>query len=300
MTLASPASLRHPRYPLGVCFCLLAGVCLSTGGLIVRHIEAADGWQILFFRAVGYVAALIAFLLLRYRGRVVRPFLAIGRPGLVIATALGLGFICYLFALLLTKVANTVFIVSSGPFFAAVLGWLVLREQVPPRAWIAIGFALVGIAIMFGDGLVAGHWLGDLIALGAAITFAVMLVTVRFAGERDMVPATCLAGVLVGAVALAMAPDLAVSLRDCLLSLLLGVFQVGAGFLLVTLGTRYVPAAEAALLTLSEAVLAPLWVWLAFAESPSRASLIGGLIVLAAVAGHAISGLGRPRNRSDL
>ena len=293
MTLESPPLRRHPRYPLGVALCLLAGVCLSTGGFIVRHIEDAGGWQILFFRAVGYVAALFLFLLFHYRGRVARPFADVGAPGLVIALSLGLGFACYLFAILMTTVANTVFIVSSSPFFAAVLAWLILGEQVSRRAWAAIACALAGMAIMFGDGLVAGHWLGDLVALGAAVTFAIMLVAIRFAGERDMVPATCLAGLVVGLISYLMAPDLEISLRDAGLSLLLGAFQVGAGFLLVTLGTRYVPAAEAALLTLSEAVLAPLWVWLAFAESPSGTSLLGGLIVLAAVAAHAVTGLAK-------
>ena len=299
MTASTTATGRHARYPLGVGLCLLAGVCLSSGGLIVRHIEAADGWQILFFRAIGYVATLLVFLLLRYRGRVARPFLAIGWPGLVIALSLGVGFACYLFGLLLTTVANTVFIVSSGPFFAALLGWLLLREPVSPRAWIAIACALAGIGLIVGDGLALGHWLGDLVALAAPITFAIMLVAIRFAGQRDMVPATCLAGVVVGLIAFVMAPDLVLSQRDLLLSLLLGVFQVGAGFLLITLGTRYVPAAEAALLSLSEVILAPLWVWLAFGESPSGLSLIGGTIVVAAVAGLAISGLSPARNLRD-
>ncbi len=292
---STTVTLRHARYPLGVGLCLLAGVCLSTGGLIVRHIESADGWQILFFRAIGYVAMLLVFLLLRYRGRIVRPFLAIGWPGVVIAVSLGGGFVCYLFGLLLTTVANTVFIVSSGPFFAALLGWLLLRERVSRLAWIAIAFALLGIAIMFADGLAVGHWLGDLVALGAPVTFAVMLVAIRHAGERDMVPATCLAGIVVGLIALAMAPDLDLTLNDTLLSLLLGIFQVGAGFLLITLGTRYVPAAEAALLSLSEAILAPLWVWLAFGESPTGLSLFGGIIVLSAVVGQALAGLNKPQ-----
>jgi len=118
------------HYMRGAVLVLCGGLCLSSGGLIVRYIEAADGWQILFYRAISFAVTVLVFLLIRYRGGALRHFLGIGWPGAVAALALGFGFIFYLFGILLTNVANVVFIISAGPFLAALLAWLLLREPV--------------------------------------------------------------------------------------------------------------------------------------------------------------------------
>ena len=204
---------------------VLAGICLSSGGLIVRHIEAANGWQVLFFRSVAFVLTVLLFLAVRYRGRLVAPFRTIGWQGVAASLCLGLGFICFLWGLLLTTVANVSFIISTGPVFAAVLAWVILGERVRPITWVAIGLALFGVGIMFADGLVAGRLLGNLVALGAPITFAVMVVILRRAEHIDMVPATCLAGVVAGLIAWPQVSDFQISTNDLILSLLLGAFS---------------------------------------------------------------------------
>ncbi len=66
---------------------------------------------------------------------------------------------------------------------------------------------------------------------------------------------------------------------------LFGVLQNGLGLILMVLGSRYVTAAETALYGALDAPLAPLWVWLALAETPSLQTLLGGGIVLGAVTG---------------
>ncbi len=291
MPAPADRGLRGPMYPWGVAMAAGGGVCLSVGGLILRHIEGADGWQILFYRSVAFSLTLLAFLAIRYRGRLVAPFLAIGWRGLAVAVMLGLGFTCYLYAILLTTVANVVFIISAAPFFAALLGWLVLRERVGAVTWAAITATVFGIGLMFADGLATGGLIGNIVALGVPATFAVMVVLLRGAGTVDMVPATCLAGVVAGAIAALLADGFAVSAHDFWLSMLLGSVQVGLGFLLLTVGTRYVPAAEVALLSLTETVLAPIWVWLFVDELPSALTLAGGVVVLAAVTVRAVIGL---------
>jgi DME family drug/metabolite transporter len=210
-----------------------------------------------------------------------------------VALSLGLGFASYLFGLLLTTVANVVFTVSAGSIFTALLAWAVLGERVPLATWGVISAALAGIAVMFADSLAAGLWLGNLVALGTPLLFAVTVVALRRSKDLDMLPATCLAGVVAAALALILAPDLDLSLRDIGLSILLGVAQVGAGFTLITLGARYVPAAQVALLALTEVVLAPLWVWIFVGETPSAPSLVGGCIVFGAVVTQALIGLRR-------
>lgn len=269
------------------------GVCLSTGGLILRHIETADGWQILTVRSLAFALTLLAYLLWRYRGALRQPFSAIGREGLLLVPALGMGFVCYLFGLVLTSVANVVFIVSSSPFFAAVIGWLLLRERVGASTWLAIAVALLGVGIMVAGGLSAGGLLGMLVASGAPISFAFLVVAQRRRPHVDLVPAVMLAGLFAGLLSAGLAGDFDLSLRDAALSALMGVGQIGFGFLLITLGARWLPPAQTALLTLSEAILAPLWVWLFLAEEPALATLLGGALILAAVAGQALWALSR-------
>ena len=262
---------------------------LSLSGVTLRHIESASGWQILFYRSLTFFVVVTLYLVFRYRTRVVRAFVRTGRPGLVVAVSLGLGSACYVFALLLTTVANALFIISSAPFVTAVLGWIVLRERVRPLTWLTMTIALAGIAIMFVNGIQSGRLLGNIVALGPAVSFAIMLVTLRFAGDRDMIPAICLAGFVGAALGFSMADTLVLSRHDLALCLFLGIFQYTGGFVLITLGARYLPAAEVALLSLAETVLAPVWVWLGVGEVPTVLTLAGGAIVLSAVVAQAVT-----------
>jgi len=289
------STAKDSTYRRGVWMVLCAGICLSTGGLIVRHIETADGWQIVFYRATFFVVTLLIFLAVRYRGRVVQPFKRIGVNGLSVAMFLGLGSICYLFAILLTTVANAVFIISAAPFFTAAAAWLLLGERVRTVTWFFMATALAGIGLMFVDGFVTGRWLGNVLALGVVASFVGMLVVIRQSKAIDMVPATCLGGVVAGIISAFMVDTFWISRHDLILCILLGSAQFGAGFILITMGTRLVPAAEVALLSLTETVLAPIWVWLFVYEVPSVFTLIGGAIVLAAVVGQAVGGMRKQR-----
>jgi len=283
------------RYPLGVALILAGGTCLSLSGILIRNLETADGWQIVFYRAVFFLATVLAFIAVRYRGRVIEPFLAIGWNGLVVAVCLGLGSLCYLFAMLLTTVANVVFIVSATPFFTAIVAWLALGERVHPGTWAAMAAALGGVSLMVADGLVAGRLAGNVIAFGTVISYVGMLVTLRRSTHLDMVPAIFLAGLIAAAVSAALVGRFAVSAHDLPLLVLLGSVQFAGGFILITLGSRYVPAAQIALLSLTETVLAPLWVWLGVDEVPSPLTLAGGTVVLLAVVAQALAGMRRER-----
>lgn len=284
---------RDTRYALGVVLAMLGGACLSLSGILVRSMQVADGWQIMFYRSVSFFATVLVFILVRYRGRILSPFRAVGRGGLVVALCMGLGSACYLFSILLTTVANAVFIISAAPFFTALLAWAVLGERVRGSTWASMSAALAGVGLMFADGITGGGLLGDVVALGVVLSFAVMLVVLRRANTVDMVPATGLGGIVAALIGAAMAPSLALPVHDLALCLTMGVVQLGGGFILITVGARYVPAAEVALLTLTETILAPLWVWIGVNETPSALSLAGGGIVLAAVAAQAIAGARR-------
>lgn len=288
MTIGNPSRDDAGR-AAGIGFMLMAAVCFSTGGLITRHVEAADGWQVMFYRAVGMVATLTLVLLVKERGRVVAPFKAIGRGGLAVAAVIAVSMVSYVFAMLLTSVANAQFVMSSAPFFAALLGLLVLREPVHRTTWLAIMVAIVGMGVMFADGFAAGPPVGLFVALLAGSTYGLLVVMLRQLRALDMLPALIVAGLFAGAASALMAEDLAVSANDMLAGLFMGVVQTATGFACVMLATRRIPAAEAGLLLLADTILGPIWVWLFVNEVPAPIALVGGLIVLAAVLLQAIA-----------
>jgi len=289
---------RHNHYVLGVCLVLVSGVILSTLGVGIRQIEDASGWQILFYRSFSFILTLLLIVLVRYRSDFFRAFHRIGRRGFLVGIFLASSSMLYVFSMLNTTVANAVFMVSTTPFVAAALGWLMLKERVGRSTWIAMTVALAGIALMLADGFVGGGLVGVVLAAGVAITTAFMLVTIRGSQEIDMIPALVVAGVITASLSAFMADDFRISDHDLLWTSLLGAGQYACGFALLTAGLRYVPVAQVALLTLTETVLAPVWAWWGAAEIPSMLTLIGGIVVLGAAGSRAWAGLRDQRTES--
>lgn len=291
---ALPAAAgRDPRYARGVLYVMVAGCFWSLAGILIRNIEAADEWQILFVRSAAVFVSLLLVLLFRYRGDLVTPFRQAGVAGLIGGTCLGVAFSAYIFALTGTTVANAVFILSAGPILTAVLAWILLGERVRRATWIATFGAMLGIAVMVVDGINAGALFGNLMALCAVSGFAAFAVALRWGGDVDMLPAACIAGLVGMVFGALMVTDFDLSLRDTTLAATMGVVQIAIGMLFFTAGARHVPAAELALLSLTEVVLAPIWVWIGVGEVPRLLTLVGGGIVLVAIVGRALSGLRR-------
>ena len=279
------------RYGFGVTLVIVGGLFLSTSGILLRNIEAADGWQILFYRGFAFSTTLFLLLLLRYRTGIGAAFQAIGRPGLLAALVLGLGSICYIYAILWTTVANAVFIIGSAPLATAFVGWLVLGEKTSRFGIVAMLVSLCGIGLMFADGLLEGRWLGNVAAFGVVASFVVFLMIIRGRRGVDMLPATCLSGVVMGGVALLFVDSLLLTPRDLAITITMGCLQFGVGFWCFTVASRYIMASEVALFSLSESILAPIWVWIGVGERPSLLTLAGSAVVLVSVSAYCVSGI---------
>ncbi len=288
-------SSTNINYRSGVLLVLAAGICWSSMGLGIRHIEVANVWQILFFRSLALTPLLLLVLTLRARGN---PFPIIQRAGLagvVGGISLVFAFSGGILAIQTTSVANAMFLFAAAPIFAAVLGWLVLKEHVRNATWISMMVALVGIVIMVWEGISIGRIIGNVAALISALGFAVFTISLRWKKLDDMLPTVFLAGlfaiIIAGALCQIKGYGLDVPKRDICIALALGVFQVGAGLILYTLGSKAVPSAELALLSMTEVVFGPLWVWLFLGETAGGYTLLGGMILLIAIASNALSGL---------
>jgi drug/metabolite transporter (DMT)-like permease len=287
--MAFPSSRRD-----GVLLMVAAGLCWSTGGIFVRNVASTDGWEIVFWRSLFMVAFLFSVLVAWHRGAVWSKIRAVGAAGVLAGALLAATFFFFILSLMRNTAANTFVLMSTGPFFAALFGWVFLRERVPPRTWMAIGVALVGATLMFADGLDAGRTLGNLLALGVATVFALNLVVMRrMHATVDMVPAVMIAGLISMAVALPFALPFDTSVRDLAVLAPMGCLQVGLGCLLMTRATRTLSAGEIGLLSLIETILAPIWVWLGVGERPSALALTGAAIVLGALLANEWIGLRR-------
>ncbi|HKX08601.1 MAG TPA: DMT family transporter [Stellaceae bacterium] len=290
---AIPAALRQAGHPAqsgqhlrGALLVSAAALLWSTGGLIVRSLSLADAWTIVFWRGIAAGAFLLTFIVVRERRNVARAFLRIGWPGIVVALCYASGSISLVMAFRLTSVADTLVIMSSALLLAAVLGWAILRERVATASWLAMLACVAGIGFMVSDSYASGSILGDMIAGVIALAQAIAGVTLRRHRAVQMAPAMCAATLLTSLVAAPFATPVAVTAGDMTLLALFGAGQLGLGFALFSFGAPLIPVAEAALLSVLEPIFGPFWVWLVLGERPSRGAILGGLIVLAALAVH--------------
>jgi drug/metabolite transporter (DMT)-like permease len=281
---AAGTATGRAQHRLGFLFVTGSAIAWSLGGVFTRVIHV-DSWTMVAWRGL-FGAASIAAVLMVTGERAWWTRLKAMRPvGWLFIVQSALGMVCYLTALRHTTVANVAVIYATAPFLAAALGWWVMRER-PTRSSIGASLAaLAGVAVMVGvDG--RGGWVGDLLAFVMTLSMATATVGARNFPDLPIALTACLSSLLSAACAWPLGSPLEVSHRDLALLALFGIVNFGLGLPLFVLGARRLPAIETALIGAVDAPLAPLWVWLAFNETPATGTLIGGGIVFAAVGVH--------------
>ena len=275
-----------PATRRGVLLVACAAVCWSSGGLIARLVTTTP-WTTSLWRGL-FATLFLAVVLRIVRGRgIVAQWRDGGRPIAAVAACMALASSCFIFSLAYTSVANTLILISTGPYVAGLLGWLMLGERVAARTWITMGVALAGAVIMVSDSYSRGAIVGDLLAIVMAVSFATATVLVRSRPETPMAPASALATTLTALVALPFSEPLRTTARDLGLLAAFGVANYGLGFLLFMAGARLIPAAQSALV---EDEPHP--------ERPGVATLIGGAFILAALLANTLLELAAPPGKS--
>ena len=257
---------------------VVAPVLWSSAGVVTRHIERAEPFEQVFWRSL-FAMLFVGVVLFskKQKPRIGPAMLFSGAMWAVMFTA-------FVVALSLTTTANTLVVMSIAPLLTAFLSFVILKEKVSTRTWLAAGAAAVGIAWMFHNGFSGGHLAGMLVALMIPAAAAANLIVLRAAAARvDFVPAVMLGGALSCLIALPLALPFDASPKDLLLLGSLGVFQLGLPCMLLVVASRTLRPPEIALLGLLEVVLGPLWAWLGAGEQPGTATLLGGAVVLAAL-----------------
>lgn len=284
---------------LGLLLVAGSAVAWSTAGLYARAV-GVDVWTTMFWRC-GFAGALIlAWLLYTTGSRVVAGIRGLGLPGLAVAICGAVATMSFLAALQLTSVADVLIIQATAPFVAAFLGRIWLNERVDMAVLVASGIAFLGVAIMVVGSFGQGSIDGDLFAMLMTLGYALMIVMMRRWQHVSMMPAVLVTTMFAVLASTPFAQPLAPSWQDLVWLALFGLSQMGLGLILFTIGTPKIPAGEAGLLGVLEVVLAPIWVWLAFNEVPSGATLLGGALVLTAVLGHVARDLLRESSRAAI
>ena len=261
----------------------LGALSLSFGGIIVKSFDGATLWQILFWRSVFFSLTVLTFLIISYKKKTLNSFYESGLPGFFGGIVLSFGFCGYVFAMYNTTVANTNFIISLQILFLAIFGYFFLKEKISAITLTSIVLAITGVFLMVGNSLTPGELSGNLAAFTMPITFAILIMIVRKFPTVDMVPAQFVAGISSCLIGFLLSNKLMISPHDIFLGFLAGFFQVGFGFIFITIGARSTPSAMVGVIMLSESVLGPIWAFLFVSERPSMFTLIGGVIILFAV-----------------
>ena len=275
--------MKYNNETLGALALIFAGVFLSFGGVIIRFMESSSAWQITGYRSITFSLAILLYILIKYKKDTPHAFKKIGHSGILIALILGFSNTCFVWGMSTTTVSNAVFIMSTGPLFAAICSYFFLKRKIGKKTFIAIAGSMFGITIMFSGGMESNNYIGNIIILGVPIGFAFQLTLLNYNSHIDFMPATFLGGVFSSLIGFIFMANLDISTHDLLLCLFMGAFQVGIGFMLITIGSRYIPPHRAALFLLMEPVLAPIWAFLGVGEIPGQTEMLGGLIVLSFV-----------------
>ena len=269
----------------GLVLTTIGGLALSFDVPLVK-LGQGDAWSVIALRSiVTFAAALTLWLVLRLITNKA-PVLVPGKAGLVAGLCYGISTMTFLGAVFNTATANVVFIVAFTPMFAALFGWLVLKE-IPSRSTLVTMAAMVaGVTLIVSGGLKMGGLLGDMMALLTSALLAAAITISRKSG-RDMGFVPLVATILPALVALGFVGTQGFSMEAPGWVIFDGAVMIPLAFWCLATGPRYLSGPEVGMFYLLETILAPIWVWMVFAEVPAAQALIGGTILVLALVMHA-------------
>jgi drug/metabolite transporter (DMT)-like permease len=282
----------------GIALVIAAAVAWSTAPFFTKLLPL-DSWTILFWRGL-FGGAVISVILVITQGLAgLRDFTGMGKSGWLVASLSMLGMITFIPALQLTSVSNVAIIIATGPFVAAAIAWIWLRETPRLRTLLAMLVALYGVVIIVGGAGGNSDIIGIALACFMTLVISAMTVVVRRHKGTPMVAAAALSNLLGSVVSLPFAHGITgVTTTELVTLAMFGFFQVGLGLSLFVLGSRFLPSGQATLIGTLETPLMPFWVWLAFQETPTSRVLIGGALVMGAVVTD-IAGEARAQKRAS-
>ena len=273
----------------GLLITVLGVFILSPDALLIR-LANSDTWTILFWRGLLFALGITIIIFLTCRSTTIRQFANIGKRGILLGFLFGWSTIFFVTAVQYTSIANALVIISISPVFSALLSWAFLKEKTNLRTWVTMFIIIAATATIMFDSFKHGGFWGDMSALATAVLLATNFTITRQAKNTNMVPAMAIAGLTTSAVAAIM---IALTASPLLLEapaipyLLWMGLVVTLAFSLITLGPRYMPAAEVGMIMPLETVFGAYLAWIFLSEAPSMYVVIGGGIIMFTLMIHA-------------
>jgi drug/metabolite transporter (DMT)-like permease len=289
------SATAHNDHVKGLLITGIGGLALTVDIPLLK-LASGEAWSVLLLRTgVTFLAALTIWAVWRTITPSA-PKLIPGRKGLAVAALYGLGSIFFITGVYHTTTANLVFILAFNTMFAALLSWVFLDERPRPATLLAMAAMVVGVLIIVWDSIGTGNLFGDLMAACAALTIAAAITISRASGEN--MGFTSIIGVIFPfAVAAFMVGGTGFRVDEPWWIILNGAVVMPLSFFCLAAGPRYISGPEVAMFYLLETVLAPVWMWIIFYETPTRNSLIGGVILIVALVAHSCWQLSQGRKR---
>lgn len=280
------------RQATGIALGLIGGIVISFDVPIIR-LAGSDPWLMMGLR--GGVLALVFLFVWRFaRSATKTPPRPFENPyWLAVAIIYGINNIFFTLGVFYTSTANLVFILAFNPMIAAILSWRMIGERPKTVTWIAIALTIIGVGIIVRGGLDNGTWMGDLFAFCCAFSLAMAITLTRKSGE-DLSLAPGFGGLVSLAFSIPLIIAYSVMPDKILWAIGNALILVPIAAFALALAPRFIPAPQAAMFYLLETVLAPVWVWIVFGETIEPSTLLGGVMVLGAIAGHSIWQLQKP------
>ncbi len=282
---------------------VLVPLLWSMAGIFTRQLASVKNVEIVFWRS-GFAALFVAgYLLVSRREQFFFGLRKMGVSGFFSGVMWAVIFTCFMLALTLTTVANTLLVGSITPFLTAFFARLFLGQKTSPGTWITIILTFFGVGWIFvgnAGGLKDSHLAGLFFALAVPFAYAAnYIIFSRARWKTDMMPSVFLGGALSSIVMIFPAFPLEASAHDIGMLAVLGVFQLGIPCLLLVYVSRFLLPAEMALVAILEIVLGPLWVWIGINEIPSKETLAGGSVVLLCLLSHEVVSMLHIRRKKD-
>ncbi|MDC9720005.1 MAG: DMT family transporter [Gammaproteobacteria bacterium] len=272
------------EYIKGVLLTAVGVLILSFDGLLIRLI-AADSFDLLFWRGL-LMSVAIAFILRLQKST--SSWLPTDPAALRSSFFMVVCTITFVMAINLSSVANVLVIISSQPLFAALFGWIFLREMPQPVTWLAIVLSMIGVGWVLVGSWSEPNFMGDVLALICCLALAAKFVNDRAVSHTDMTPALISSGIALALISFFAGSPMALTGNDWWYMIILCLVVSPLAFSLITIGPMRIPAAEVGMLMLLETAVGPLWVWLFLNEEPGSAAMQGGSIVIGTLLLHSL------------
>jgi drug/metabolite transporter (DMT)-like permease len=266
----------------------------AIGGLILTvdipliKLSQGDAWSVVATRGgLTFVAALLMWAGLRLFTSSREPVIP-GKTGILVTALYGIAAISFMMAVFYTTTANLVFILAFNPMFAALMGWLLIGERPKPQTFVAMTAMIVGVGLIVSDGLQAGNMIGNLLALFTSLMLS-LIITISRKARTGMGFAPLFAAIVPCVVGLIMVGGPSgIVLPEPGWLMLNGLIVIPVAFWCLATGPKYISGPEVAMFYLLETILAPVWMWMIFAEAPTRLGLIGGTVIVSVLVAHSL------------